>query len=138
MQFNKITIEASILASPQKVWEFYTNPIHIVNWNFASDDWHCPSATIDLRVGGKINSRMEAKDGSFGFDFVITYTEIIPEQKIAYSMEDGRQAIVLFEKMNDAVKVTITFDAENENALELQKFGWQSILNNFKKYTENN
>ena len=81
---------------------------------------------------------MEAKDGSFGFDFVITYTEIIPEQKIAYSMEDGRQAIVLFEKMNDAVKVTITFDAENENALELQKFGWQSILNNFKKYTENN
>lgn len=138
MQFNKITIEASILANPKKVWEFYTNSIHIVNWNFASDDWHCPSATSDLRVGGKNSSRMEAKDGSFGFDFVITYNEIIPEQKIAYSMEDGRQAIVLFEKMNDAVNVTITFDAENENALELQKFGWQSILNNFKKYTENN
>ena len=132
----KIKIEAMIAATPDKVWEYWTKPEHIVNWNFASDDWHCPKATNDLKVGGKYIARMEAKDGSFGFDFESTYDEVIEHQKIVYTMGDGRVATTLFEKTGDKTKVTTLFDAEKENPEEMQRAGWQSILDNFKKYAE--
>lgn len=135
-QKTKITIDATVAASPEKVWECWTQPKHIVNWNFASPDWHCPKSENDLRVGGKMNSRMEAKDGSFGFDFEAIYDEVINLKKITYSMADGRQATTLFESLGDKTKVTTTFDAEETHPLEMQRGGWQAILNNFRNYTE--
>jgi uncharacterized protein YndB with AHSA1/START domain len=136
MNKSKIAIEALISADVKKVWDFYTKPEHITKWNFASDDWHCPSASNDMRVGGKYNARMEAKDGSFGFDFEAIYDEVIDQKKIAYTMLDGRQAVTDFEYQNSKTKVATTFDAENENPVELQREGWQAILDNFKKYVE--
>jgi len=134
----KITIEAFVSADENKVWDYWTKPEHITKWNFASDDWHCPSAENDLRVGGKFSSRMEAKDGSFGFDFGGIYDEIIPLKKIDYTMEDGRKAETNFVQQNDKIKITTIFEAESENPVEMQKFGWQTILNNFKKHVEEN
>ena len=131
-------MEATIAADTKKVWDYWTKPKHIINWNFADDSWHCPKAENDLRVGGKMNSRMEAKDGSFGFDFEGIYDEVIEHKKITYTMADGRQATTIFENVDGRTNVTITFDAENENPVEMQKGGWQAILNNFKKYTETN
>lgn len=136
MDTTPITINANIAATLDKVWAFYTKPEHITQWNFAVDSWHCPSAKNDLRKGGKYLARMEAKDGSFGFDFEAVYDEVIPEEKMVFTLEDGRKTIVVFEESNAETKVTITFDAEKENSLEMQKNGWQAILNNFKKYTE--
>ncbi len=138
MNTTKITVSAAITADVKKVWDYYSNPKHITKWNFASDDWHCPKAENDLRIGGKLLSRMEAKDGSFGFDFEAYYDEVIDYKKIAYSMTDGRQAVTVFEDHNGKTKVTTTFDAEKENPVELQKEGWLAILNNFKKYVESN
>jgi uncharacterized protein YndB with AHSA1/START domain len=138
METSKITVDATISAEPKKVWDYWTKPEHITKWNFASDDWHCPSAENDLRVGGKFKAKMEAKDGSFGFEFETVYDELIDQKKIAYTMGDGRKAITHFEKINGGTKVTTTFDAEKENPVEMQKGGWQAILNNFKKYTEAN
>lgn len=138
MSTTKITIEATISASTKKVWEFWTKPEHITKWNFASDDWHCPKAENDLRVGGKYSSRMEAKDGSFGFDFEAIYDEVIDQKKITYTMTDGRQATTDFKNLDGKTKVITTFDAEKENPVDMQREGWQSILNNFKKYTESN
>ena len=135
---TKITVEATISADTKKVWDYWTKPKHIINWNFADDSWHCPKAENDLRVGGKMNSRMEAKDGSFGFDFEGIYDEVIEHKKITYTMADGRQATTVFANVDGRTNVTITFDAENENPVEMQKGGWQAILNNFKKYTETN
>lgn len=134
---TKITVETIISTDVGKVWEYFTSPQHIIKWNFASDDWHCPKAENDLRVGGKLNSRMEAKDGNFGFDFEAIYDEVIKHKKIAYTMTDGRQATNNFENLGDNTKVTIIFDAENENSVDMQRNGWQAILNNFKKYIEN-
>lgn len=136
MSTTKITIDATVAASPKKVWEYWTQPKHIVHWNFASDDWQCPRAENDLRPGGKMNSRMEAKDGSMGFDFEAIYDEVVDLKKIAYTMGDGRRAITVFENEGDKMKITTTFDAENTYPLEMQKGGWQAILNNFKKYVE--
>lgn len=138
MSKTKVTVEAVVAADTKKVWNFWNQPEHIMNWNFASPDWHCPKAENDLRVGGKLNSRMEAKDGSFGFDFEVVYDAVIDQQKISYTMGDGRQATTTFENQNGKTKVTTVFDAENQNPVELQKGGWQAILDNFKKYTENN
>ena len=138
MNTTKITIETMISADAQKVWDYWSKPEHITKWNFASDDWHCPKAENDLRVGGKLSSRMEAKDGSFGFDFEAIYNEVIDQKKITYTMTDGRQATTNFENQGGKTKVSTTFDAENENPVEMQKTGWQSILNNFKKYVESN
>jgi len=138
MSTTQLQIEALVAATPDKVWDYWTQTEHIVNWNFASDDWQCPTASNDLKVGGKYSARMEAKDGSFGFEFEATYTEVILHQKISYTMEDGRVATTHFEKVNEMTKVTTLFDPENENPEELQKNGWQSILNNFKKYVEAN
>lgn len=136
MDTNKVTIEATISATPDKVWSRWTEPEHITQWNFASDDWCCPSAENDLRPGGKYRARMEAKDGSFGFDFEATYDEVIHKEKLSYTMPDGRVVITDFEDLGSSTKVTTVFDAETENSVEMQKNGWQAILNNFKKYVE--
>lgn len=132
----KITIQTTVSADKKKVWDCYTNPKHIVNWNFASDDWYCPSAENDLRVGGKYKARMEAKDKSFGFDFEAIYNEIVEGEKFTYTMEDGREVNASFEDLDGKIRVTINFDAEKENSEEMQRNGWQSILNNFKSYVE--
>ena len=132
-----IKIDIVILASVHKVWDYFNLPEHIVNWNFANEDWHCPKATNDLRVGGRLESRMEAKDGSFGFDFEAIYTEINVGKSFIYEF-GGRTANVSFQKQNNQTEIIVEFDPENENPIEMQKTGWQSILNNFKKYLENN
>ena len=137
MNKEKITIKVLVLAEKQKVWDFYTKPEHIVNWNFADSSWHCPSAANDLKVGGRYIARMEAKDGSYGFDFEATYTDIKEFDNLTYEFA-GRIADVNFKDNNGNTEVTVTFDPETENSIELQKNGWQSILNNFKKYTETN
>lgn len=136
MEFTKITVETTVNASIEKVWQYWTEPKHIEKWNNASEDWHTPHAENDLRVGGKFLSRMEAKDGSFGFDFEGIYSEVIPFEKIKYGLEDGREVETNFTGNEEITKVATTFDAENENPIEMQKGGWQAILNNFKKYVE--
>lgn len=134
----KITIQTTISADKKKVWDYYTDAKHIVNWNFASTDWCCPSAENDMKVGGKYKARMEAKDKSFGFDFEAIYDEIIEERKFTYTMEDGRKVTVSFEDLNGKTKIEVVFDAEKENPEDQQRQGWQAILNNFKSYVENN
>ena len=137
METTKITVEAIINADKKKVWDYYTNPKHIIKWNFADPSWHCPSAKNDLRVGGIYCARMEAKDGSFGFDFEATYKELVPGEKFTYQMGD-REASVRFNNLANKTEVVVTFDAEKINPIEMQKGGWQAILNNFKNYTESN
>jgi uncharacterized protein YndB with AHSA1/START domain len=134
MNTTKITISVAISAPVAKVWECYTHPEHITQWNFAADSWHCPSASNNLVVGGKYVARMEAKDGSFGFDFEAIYDEIIPGKSLVYTMLDGRQASITFGTNGATTEVTIAFDAENQNDIEMQRSGWQAILNNFKSY----
>lgn len=138
MKNTKIKINALVSADVKKVWNYYNSPEHITNWNFASDDWHCPSAENNLKVGGKLKSRMEAKDGSFGFDFEAVYDKIIEHEKIVYTLTDGRKVETLFEIVDGKTKVITTFDAENENPVEMQRAGWQAILDNFRKYVETN
>lgn len=136
METTKITIQAVVSADRKKVWDYYTNPDYITKWNFAIDTWHCPTASNDMRVGGKYLARMEAKDGSFGFDFEAIYNEIVNGEKFTYTMTDNRVVITTFKELGVQTAVTITFDAESENPVEMQQQGWQSILDNFKKYTE--
>ncbi len=136
MEKTKITVESTVKAPVEKVWDCWTDPKHIVNWNFASDDWHSPRAENDLRTGGKFVSRMEAKDGSMGFDFEGVYDNVVKHKTIEYSMSDGRQVKVTFAGNGSETRVVETFDAENTHSLEMQKGGWQAILDNFKKYTE--
>ncbi|MCE7064988.1 SRPBCC family protein [Dyadobacter sp. CY326] len=138
MSAKQITVQATVAAEKEKVWDYYTNPSHITKWNFASDDWQCPSAENDMRVGGLYKARMEAKDGSFGFDFEAIYDAIATGESFTYSMLDGRKATVNFEGVGDETAVTVVFDAESQNPEEMQKGGWQAILNNFKKYAEAN
>lgn len=135
---NKITVTATINSDTKKVWDYYTKPEHITKWNFADPSWQCPSASNDMRVGGKYAARMEAKDGSFGFDFEAVYDEVVAGEKFAYTMLDGRQATVSFKPRGASTEVVVTFDAEDQNPAEMQKSGWQAILNNFKTYTEAN
>ena len=132
----KITIETSVRAPIQAVWKAWTTPDDIVRWNAASDDWHTTRADVDLRVGGRFSSRMEAKDGSMGFDFEGTYTEVIAHQRIAYAMADGRAVVVEFLPEGGAVLVRETFDAEESNPVEMQRTGWQAILDNFARHVE--
>ncbi|MGN6637959.1 MAG: SRPBCC family protein [Mucilaginibacter sp.] len=131
-----ITIEAIVNAPIETIWKTWNEPQHITKWNHASDDWHSPRAENDLRVGGKFLTRMEAKDGSFGFDFSGTYDEVKPNELIVYTIGDGRKVNVAFTKEGNATKITTSFEAENTNPVEMQKGGWQAILNNFKKYAE--
>lgn len=122
----------------ERIWEFWTKPEHIVNWNFAILEWHCPKAENNLEVGRPFNYRMEAKDGSMGFDYEGTYTKIQSNTAIEYALEDGRKVNIDFKKEGDAVFVVETFEVEDTNTLEQQKQGWQAILDNFKKYVESN
>ena len=129
----KISVSIEINAPIAKAWDAYTSPEAINQWNFASDDWQCRDARVDLRVGGSFSSHMEAKDGSFGFDFEGTYTNIIEHQLLEYSFGD-RSAKVLFEQVGENSKVTVEFDTEDENPADMQREGWQAILNNYAKY----
>jgi uncharacterized protein YndB with AHSA1/START domain len=131
-----ITVEALINVPEDKVWELWTQPEHIMQWNNASDDWHTPAATNDLRVGGRFSSTMAAKDGSISFDFWGIYDKVKKHQTIAYTMGDDRIAEITFTKKGQTTLVTEVFEAETENTVELQQMGWQAILNNFKKYAE--
>jgi uncharacterized protein YndB with AHSA1/START domain len=133
---TKVTVEASIKAPVEKVWKLWSTPEDIKKWNSASDDWHTPKAENDLRTGGSFSSRMEAKDGSFGFDFGGVYDEVIEHTLIAYTMGDGRTVKITFTTNGNETTVTEVFDAENQNPVEMQKVGWQAILDNFKKYVE--
>lgn len=131
----KITVETLVRAPREKVWLAYTTPEDIVQWNAASEDWHTTRSTVDLRVGGEFSSRMEAKDGSFGFDFAGTYTQVIPQQLLEYSFGD-RSANVEFLEAPDGVNVRVTFDAEETHSVEQQQEGWQAILDNFARHVE--
>ena len=135
---NTITVETIVSASMAKVWKYWNEPEHITGWAFASDDWEAPTAENDLRAGGKFKTRMQAKDGSSGFDFTGTYTEVKEHELIEYDMDDGRHVRVEFAEIPDGVRVTETFDPESENSEEMQRSGWQAILDNFKKYVEEN
>ncbi len=131
----QITVETFVKAPIAKVWKAYTTPVDIKQWNTASDDWHTTLATVDLRVGGTFSSRMEAKDGSFGFDFAGTYTEVVSNERIAYCFGD-RSGVVDFIPASGGVIVRVSFDAETQNPVEQQRQGWQAILNNFAKYVQ--
>ena len=131
-----ITVEATVNASVNRVWKFWTSPEHIILWNNASEDWHTPRAENDFRVGGSFLSRMEAKDGSYGFDFAGAYNEIKTHELILYTLFDGRKVRIIFETAGNSTTIAESFEAESENPVELQKYGWQSILNNFKQYVE--
>jgi uncharacterized protein YndB with AHSA1/START domain len=135
---TKITITTALNEPIEKVWDYFTNPIHIIKWNHASDDWHSTKAINDLRVGGKFEYRMEAKDGSFGFDFFGFYDKIIDFKLIEYTLGDDRKVIINFTNDGNEVFIEEIFEAESENPIELQKAGWQAILDNFKNYTSSN
>ena len=136
MTSQQITVGTTIEAPIQHVWEAYTTPADITRWNFASDDWCCPSAESDLKVGGIYKARMEAKDGSFGFDFEAVYREVEPCKAIALAMSDGRNLRTTFEAAGEGTKVTTVFDAETQNSMEMQRYGWQVILDNFGAYVQ--
>ena len=131
-----ITIQAVINAPVEKVWQFYTKPEHITQWNHASDNWQSPRAENDLKPGGKFNYRMEAKDGSSGFDFYGTYEKIKTDELIDYSIGDGRKVMVAFTEKKNETHIEIKFEAESTHSIEMQRSGWQAILDNFKKYVE--
>jgi len=132
----KITVETSVKAKLNKVWDAWNNPADIQQWNTAQDDWHTTLSSVDLREGGKFRSRMEAKDGSEGFDFEGTYTRVVPPKTIEYRMSDDREVKVEFVERAGSVLVRETFDAETENPPELQRTGWQAILDNFGRHVE--
>jgi len=133
---NPITIETTVNAPIETVWDVWNKPEHITRWAFASQDWEAPRAENDLRTGGSFKTRMQAKDGSEGFDFEGVYTNVEDEKLIEYDMPDGRHVKITFEKTPEGVKITETFDPESKNSEDLQRAGWQAILDNFKKYTE--
>ncbi|MDQ3141927.1 MAG: SRPBCC family protein [Bacteroidota bacterium] len=133
---TSITIENAINAPIAKVWLFWTAPEHIMLWNNASEDWHTPHAENDLKAGGKFLSRMEAKDGSYGFDFGGIYDEVREPEYLSYKIDDGRKVSVSFSSEGNETIIVETFEAENTNSVELQRSGWQAILDNFKKYVE--
>ncbi len=135
-QKESIIVESIVKAPIEKVWASWTKPEHIVNWAFASDDWEAPEAENDVRVGGRFKTVMAAKDKSTSFDFAGVYTVVINHELIEYDMDDGRHVKIEFEELPEGVRITQTFDPENENSEEVQRSGWQTILDNFKKYTE--
>jgi uncharacterized protein YndB with AHSA1/START domain len=133
---TKIKIQAQVNTTIDKVWEAWTNPKHIIHWNFATSDWHCPAATNELKVGGKFSTTMASKNGEFSFEFGGVYEVVEYPSLLAYTLEDGRKVKAMFEPNAEGVLVTELFDPEDQNPIELQKAGWQSILNNFKTYAE--
>tara|TARA_R110002096_G_scaffold221459_2_gene410294 strand:- start:1090 stop:1530 length:441 start_codon:yes stop_codon:yes gene_type:complete len=135
---NKIKITATVNSDINNVWKTWTEPEHIRNWNNASPDWHTPRAENDLRKGGKFSTRMEAKDGSMGFDFGGTYDEVVLNRNIKYTLDDGRKVDIDFVETNDGISITEIFEPETQNPEDMQRQGWQTILSNFKKYVESN
>ncbi|MCD8740698.1 SRPBCC family protein [Mucilaginibacter roseus] len=135
---DAITVQATINAPVEKVWTYWNAPEHITQWCQASADWHAPYAENDLRPDGKFKTTMAAKDGSVSFDFEGVYTEVEPQKTISYTMADGRMVTIEFEGNDNITTVTETFDPENTNPIEMQRGGWQAILNSFKQYTEEN
>lgn len=135
-QKQVMTVATTVNAPRERVWDFFTTPMHVIHWNNASDDWHTTRAENDLRADGRFLSRMEAKDGSYGFDFSGKYTRVELHKQIESTLDDGRNVQVLFVPRGNVTAVTEAFEAEQENSVELQKEGWQAILNNFKKYVE--
>jgi uncharacterized protein YndB with AHSA1/START domain len=135
---NPIQIESLILAPVEVVWQYFTDPEHIVHWNNASPDWHTPKAENNLHVGGKFSYIMAAKDESFSFDFWGIYDIVEENKRLNYTLGDGRKVSVEFSSMGDDTLVIETFEPESQNPTDIQKFGWQSILDNFKKYVEEN
>lgn len=135
---NPITVSTIVNTPLAKVWEYWNKPEHIVKWAFAQDDWEAPAAQNDLKVGGELKITMAAKDGSASFDMIGIYSQVEDQKLIEFDMSDGRHVKVEFEETPEGIKITETFDPESENSEELQRNGWQAILNNFKKYTENN
>ncbi len=133
---DTITVETIVKAPIEKVWDLWTNPTHIVKWAFASDDWEATSAENDMTTGGKFKTVMAARDKSASFDFSGQYTDVQKPVLIEYNMEDGRQVKITFLETPEGVKINETFDPESENPIEMQKTGWQSILDNFKSYVE--
>src|SRR5690606_8755096 len=125
---TNITVSAHVMVSPEKVWELWNSPQHITKWNNASDNWHSPSDENDLREGGRFNTRMEARDGSMGFDFEGIYDKVIPNEHIAYTLGDGRKITVTFTAKDNSTYVEETFEPENQNPEDFQKAGWQAIL----------
>ncbi len=133
---SKITVSTVINDQLSEVWSCWTKPKHITNWAFADESWEAPSAENDVRIGGTFRTRMQAKDGSEGFDFAGVYTNVDEERLLEYDMDDGRHVSIVFEEDPEGVKVTQTFDPESENSEEIQRQGWQAILDNFKRYVE--
>ena len=131
-----ITVETTVPVSPNLAWSYWTEPKHITQWNQASDDWHTPRAENDLRTGGVFTSRMESKDGKYGFDFGGVYDAVEPFTKIAYTLGDGRKVSVLFEEVKSGTKIAETFEAETQNTVERQRSGWQAILDSYKRYVD--
>ncbi len=138
MHPDKITVETTVHAPVDKVWAYWTRPEHITQWCHASDDWHAPSAKNDLRTTGQFTTTMAARDGSVSFDFSGVYTHIVPHNFIGYEMADGRTVQITFTAEADQTHISETFDPEHQNPLSMQRDGWQAILDNFKKYTEEN
>lgn len=136
MHGTKITVTTTVAAAPEKVWAHWTQPQHIMQWNFASPDWHCPAAENEVRPHGKLKWTMAARDGSMSFDFEGEYQEVIPFKKIRYVIADGRHVTIEFISVGAGTQVTETFDAEGTNPEEMQRAGWQAILDNFKKQVE--
>ena len=135
---TKITIQATVKAPVEKVWKVWSTPADIIKWATPSPDWHTPRAENDLRVGGTFLSRMEAKDGSFGFDFGGVYDDVKTNELIEYTIGDGRKVVTHFTKKGNDTEIVQTFEAEDQNPIEMQRGGWQAILDSFKNYTENN
>lgn len=133
---TRITISTFVNKPVANVWKCWTDPAHIMQWNAASDDWHCPKASNDLRVGGKLSSTMAARDGSFSFDFEGVYDDVQTHKRLAFTMGDGRSCEVLFAEEGGGTRITETFDAEAQNSVEMQRAGWQAILDRFKAHTE--
>lgn len=133
---NRITVETIVKSPVEKVWKSWNEPEHIMNWCHASDDWHAPVSTNDIRTGGTFSTTMAAKDGSYSFDFGGVYDNVKEHELIQYTMGDGRKVEVIFTREGNDTKVVETFEAESTNPLEMQRSGWQAILDNFKKYTE--
>lgn len=138
MDHNRITVETAIEGDLNKCWDYWTLPDHITKWCAASDDWHCPKAVNDLKAGGKFVTTMAAKDGSIAFDFEGIYDRVEPQNYIAYTMSDGRKAEITFTSSGSKTHVSETFDPESQHPTEMQQAGWQAILDNFKKYVQNN
>jgi uncharacterized protein YndB with AHSA1/START domain len=134
----EITVQTTVNAPIKKVWEFWSKPEHITKWCNASDDWHVPYADNDLRKDGKFKTTMAAKDGSFSFDFAGAYTQVVDHSLIEYAIADGRKVKIVFTGEGDSTKVVESFEPESVNSIEMQQSGWQSILDNFKKYAEAN